>query len=294
MAWTGRAAERLRAGAHAREWRPIEAANQACGFESFTKRRVLSGVQQKERGQALLAMESERAIQRSGLQRVPRKNPTIDFGERLGRQYGYRLRLGFRSASLAEVRDQAAPLANSPSRREATDGIKGLRYTNGVCRDSGQRSRLPVPASTCRRRVPRRLVNRVHGGGGRRRAVLFLGSLLAARQWRIADAAMPTFTNPNNASLVTGLPPSMQGISGNFFFDRQTGRAVMMNDPSFLCVPTILAACARAGASVAAVVAKDKLPRLLSAGLDDGIRDSQRLQCVHGRDGGQWNEREDG
>src|SRR5439155_19445151 len=30
-----------------------------------------------------------------------------------------------------------------------------------------------------------------------------------------ADAVVPTFTNPNNVSIVTGAPPSVHGIAGN-------------------------------------------------------------------------------
>src|SRR5215510_15866933 len=33
----------------------------------------------------------------------------------------------------------------------------------------------------------------------------------------IARGAMPSFTNPNNISVITGVPPSVHGISGNFF-----------------------------------------------------------------------------
>ena len=99
-------------------------------------------------------------------------------------------------------------------------------------------------------------------------AAPFLASLIAAGLCRRADAAVPTFTNPNNASIATGVPPSMHGITGNFFLDRETGRAVMMNDASFLRAPTILSACAHAGLDAAAVVAKDKLRRLLFAGLE--------------------------
>jgi phosphonoacetate hydrolase len=95
----------------------------------------------------------------------------------------------------------------------------------------------------------------------------FLKSLLAANRCRMATAAMPTFTNPNNMSIVTGVPPSTHGISGNFFLDRETGRAVMMNDPSFLRAPTILSVGARAGAAVAVVVAKDKLRQLVGSEL---------------------------
>src|SRR5215472_14787416 len=82
----------------------------------------------------------------------------------------------------------------------------------------------------------------------------------------VADAAMPTFTNPNNVSLVTGAPPSVHGISGNFALDRETGAEIMMTDPAMLRSPTLLALMAQAGVAVAAVTAKDKLRRMLGHG----------------------------
>ena len=36
----------------------------------------------------------------------------------------------------------------------------------------------------------------------------------------IADAAMPTCTNPNSMSVVAGAPPKVHGISGNYYPDR--------------------------------------------------------------------------
>jgi phosphonoacetate hydrolase len=78
-----------------------------------------------------------------------------------------------------------------------------------------------------------------------------------------ADCALPSFTNPNNLSIVTGVAPAMHGISGNYFLDRASGQAVMMNDPQWLRCPTLLAEAARAGLSVAVVTAKDKLRTLL-------------------------------
>ena len=84
---------------------------------------------------------------------------------------------------------------------------------------------------------------------------------------RIADCVVPSFTNPNNLSIVTGAPPAVHGIAGNYFYDRETGAEVMMNDPAMLRCGTILAAFAAAGASVAVVTAKDKLRRLLGHGL---------------------------
>jgi phosphonoacetate hydrolase len=79
----------------------------------------------------------------------------------------------------------------------------------------------------------------------------------------VVDGVVPSFTNPNNLSIVTGAPPSVHGISGNYFYDPETGAEVMMNDPKYLRAGTILAAFAGAGAAVAVVTAKDKLRRLL-------------------------------
>ena len=79
----------------------------------------------------------------------------------------------------------------------------------------------------------------------------------------VADCVVPSFTNPNNLSIVTGAPPSVHGICGNYLFDTATGTEVMMNDAKWLRAPTLLAALADAGKSVAVVTAKDKLRSLL-------------------------------
>jgi phosphonoacetate hydrolase len=83
----------------------------------------------------------------------------------------------------------------------------------------------------------------------------------------VADCVVPSFTNPNNLSIVTGAPPSVHGICGNYLFDTASGTEVMMNDPKWLRAPTILAALAEAGRQVAVVTAKDKLRRLLGHGM---------------------------
>ena len=99
-------------------------------------------------------------------------------------------------------------------------------------------------------------------------ATPYLRSLVSSGHIRMVDAAMPTFTNPNNLSIVTGVSPARHGICGNFFLDPATGQAIMMNDPSFLRAVTIPGAFSRAGARVVIITAKDKLRKLLSAGLD--------------------------
>lgn len=82
------------------------------------------------------------------------------------------------------------------------------------------------------------------------------------------DCVVPSFTNPNNLSIVTGVPPAIHGICGNFFFDTETNAEVLMNNARYLRAPTVLAEAARAGASVAVVTAKDKLRALLGHRLE--------------------------
>lgn len=83
-----------------------------------------------------------------------------------------------------------------------------------------------------------------------------------------ADCVVPSFTNPNNLSIVTGQPPKVHGICGNYFYDVDADAEVMMNDPKFLRVPTIFKAFYDQGAKIAVVTAKDKLRKLLGNGLD--------------------------
>jgi len=85
--------------------------------------------------------------------------------------------------------------------------------------------------------------------------------------YTIADAAMPTFTNPNNMSIVAGAPPRVHGISGNYYLDKKTGKEVMITDASLVSSGTVLAALADAGVHVAAITAKDKLRKMLGSGL---------------------------
>jgi phosphonoacetate hydrolase len=79
----------------------------------------------------------------------------------------------------------------------------------------------------------------------------------------VAQCVIPSFTCPNNVSIVTGSPPSVHGISGNFYLEPESGRAVVMTGPELMRAPTILAAFSRCGAKVAAITAKDKLRQQL-------------------------------
>jgi phosphonoacetate hydrolase len=99
-------------------------------------------------------------------------------------------------------------------------------------------------------------------------AMPWLATALARGSERVGDCVVPSFTNPNNLSIVTGVPPAVHGIAGNFFYDRDADAEVMMNDPRYLRCGTILAAFSQAGAKVAVVTAKDKLRTLLGHRLE--------------------------
>ena len=98
----------------------------------------------------------------------------------------------------------------------------------------------------------------------------WFGKVLGNGASLVGDCVVPSFTNPNNLSIVTGRPPEVHGICGNYFLDPDTGKEVMMNDPKFLRVETLFPAFQRAGCRIAVVTAKDKLRGLLGKGLELG------------------------
>ena len=103
----------------------------------------------------------------------------------------------------------------------------------------------------------------------------------------MARAALPSFTNVNNTSIVTGVPSAIHGIGGNFFFDASSGEEVMMNSAKFVRAETVLAAATRAGRKVAVVTAKEKLRDIFANGVvkSSGItRAEQRNKLVQRRD----------
>ena len=114
----------------------------------------------------------------------------------------------------------------------------------------------------------------------------FLGRMIEKGAAFKGDCVVPSFTNPNNLSIVTGVPPSVHGICGNYFYDRDTGAEVMMNDPKYLRTGTVLAAFAGAGGKVAVVTAKDKLRSLLGHGMRGICFSSEKAdQCTLAQNG---------
>lgn len=79
---------------------------------------------------------------------------------------------------------------------------------------------------------------------------------------------LPSLTNVNHISLLTGTFPERHGLSTNFYFDRATGTEVFMEQASFVQEPLLFERFKAAGWSTALVTAKEKLTRLLRRGLD--------------------------
>jgi phosphonoacetate hydrolase len=88
---------------------------------------------------------------------------------------------------------------------------------------------------------------------------------LAELTYLEARSQLPSFTNPNNLSIVTGAAPAVHGLPGNHYL-APDGEEVQLTDPSALRAPSIHSAFDQTGVSVLAVTTKDKLRRLLGAG----------------------------
>ncbi len=114
----------------------------------------------------------------------------------------------------------------------------------------------------------------------------WLKRTLALGSGLTADCVVPSFTNPNNLSIVTGVPPSVHGICGNYLYDTATGTEVMMNDPKWLRAPTLLATLADAGKSVTVITAKDKLRALLGHHMNGICFSAEKADQVNLKDNG--------
>jgi hypothetical protein len=100
-----------------------------------------------------------------------------------------------------------------------------------------------------------------------------------ARAWRTSPwcpgtrsrASMPTRTNSNHATLMTGVEPEMHGITGNAVWDRRTRSVRKLGAASDLETETIFTIARREarGLRTAAAVGKPKLGLMFSA---DGTR----------------------
>jgi phosphonoacetate hydrolase len=79
---------------------------------------------------------------------------------------------------------------------------------------------------------------------------------------------LPSLTNVNHISFLTGTYPARHGLSTNFYYDRSTRTDVFMEQVSFVQEPLVFEHFKAKGWSTALVTAKEKLTKLLRRGLD--------------------------
>jgi phosphonoacetate hydrolase len=84
----------------------------------------------------------------------------------------------------------------------------------------------------------------------------------------IGQAVIPSVTNVNNVSIITGVPPRIHGITSNYWLNKSTQQENFMESPEYLCWPTILQRAKKKGKSTALLTSKKKLSELLNAGAD--------------------------
>lgn len=78
-----------------------------------------------------------------------------------------------------------------------------------------------------------------------------------------AKAAMPTFTNVNNVSILTASTPKKHGIAGNFLYNEMERTETPMVQSEFIRANSLLANAFLKGYDIVIVTAKDKLAKLL-------------------------------
>lgn len=93
-------------------------------------------------------------------------------------------------------------------------------------------------------------------------------------------AMVPTVTNVNNVSLVTGTYPRVHGITANYFLDPRTGKGTYMESADYILTETIFERAKAVGKSSALLTAKDKLKTLLNRGTSISMSVERPLKWI--------------
>ena len=91
---------------------------------------------------------------------------------------------------------------------------------------------------------------------------------------------MPSVTNVNNVSLVTGLYPESHGINCNYWFDQETGQEMYMESGSHILTKTVFQQSTEVGKHSLMVSAKDKLRTLIGNGATVSFSSEKPLKEV--------------
>lgn len=89
--------------------------------------------------------------------------------------------------------------------------------------------------------------------------------------YKVVPSLMPSVTNLNNASIITGELPEKNGITGNSYVDPKTGLEEFMEEDRLLLSPTLFERAAKKGVRSILFASKKKTIGLLHKGTVDSI-----------------------
>ncbi len=96
--------------------------------------------------------------------------------------------------------------------------------------------------------------------------------VMAARGYTATGlGAVPSVTNVNHVSILTGVFPEEHGIASNYWYDPATGQGEYVEDARYLRRPTAFRQLRERGFRTALIVTKQKLLRLLDSGADVAV-----------------------
>lgn len=89
--------------------------------------------------------------------------------------------------------------------------------------------------------------------------------------YKVVKGLMPSVTNLNNAAIITGQYPDVNGITGNSFVNPASGQEEYTEDPNLLLAPTIFERAKKQGVHSILFTVKTKTAQLLSTGTDEVV-----------------------
>jgi len=89
--------------------------------------------------------------------------------------------------------------------------------------------------------------------------------------FNLGQSMMPSVTNVNNMSIVTGVYPDVHGICSNYWFLKSTGQGYYTESSDYVLSKTIFQKAKSLGLKSLVVSSKDKLMNLLSPGVDEAF-----------------------
>lgn len=89
--------------------------------------------------------------------------------------------------------------------------------------------------------------------------------------YKIVQSAVPSVTNVNHATILTGKFPGGHGVVGNYYYNRETGEEGFIESSDFLKTDTVLDIMRRKGLSTALLTVKGKVLEVFGSGADFGL-----------------------